>query len=79
VKRHVSCAFGAGLRMCLGVDVAWTVMRGAVADLHGECESRLEIVGGWNSGRELVRLAAEVVLRDRQMEGRFVVKSLDLR
>lgn len=39
MKRHFY-AFGAGPRMCIGVNVAWTAMRGLVAGIYGQPEGQ---------------------------------------
>ncbi|ETN44821.1 uncharacterized protein HMPREF1541_09696 [Cyphellophora europaea CBS 101466] len=48
MKRHFF-AFGAGPRMCLGVNVAWAAMRAAVAGVYGRFETELVVAdkSGW--------------------------------
>ena len=51
MKRHFF-AFGSGPRMCIGVNVAWTLMRGAISGLYSNFETELvdgEKKAGWLS------------------------------
>lgn len=53
MRRHFM-AFGSGARMCLGVNVAWSMMRGFVAGVYGRCETVMEgdgvVVRRWEGG-----------------------------
>lgn len=72
MKRHLF-AFGAGNRMCLGLNVAWATMRAAVAGLYSNFETEVAEVGQqgwlWDSREDRVKLTAAVWQR-RLLRGR---------
>ncbi|KAH7120566.1 cytochrome P450 [Dactylonectria macrodidyma] len=55
MKRHFF-AFGSGPRMCVGINVAWAVMRAAMAGIYGRYESELvHSTAGGDSGYDILK------------------------